>query len=67
MTYQPKKTQTRALFKIKLFEIHRRVFLDTVSPEIILPKDSYIVFDTTLDSTDPIEPAIFMCGLEMTL
>jgi hypothetical protein len=39
MASQPKEMQTRAYSETKLFEIHRRVFLLAVPPEIILPKD----------------------------
>ena len=67
MASQPKETQTRAYSKTKLFEIHRRVFLLAVPPEIILPKDWFIIFATTLDSANPVDLAIFMFGFDMTL
>ena len=67
MASQPKETQTRTYSETKLFEIHRRVFLLAVSPEIILPKDWFTIFATTLDSTNPVALAMFMCGFDMTL
>jgi hypothetical protein len=39
MASQQKEMQMRAYSETKLFEIHRRVFLLAVPPEIILPKD----------------------------
>jgi hypothetical protein len=67
MASQPKETQTRAYSETKLFEIHRRVFLLAVPPEIILPKDWSTIFATTLDSTNPVDLAMFMYGFDMTL
>lgn len=67
MASKPKETQTHAYSETKLFEIHCRVFLLAVPPEIILPKDWYIIFATTLNSTNPVNLAIFMYGFDMTL
>ena len=67
MAFQLKETQTRAYLKTKLFEIHHRVFLFAVPPEIILPKDWSIIFATTLDSTSPVDLVMFMYGFDMTL
>jgi len=67
MASQPKETQTRTYSETKLFEIHRRVFLHAMPPEIILPRDWFIIFATTLDSTSPFDLAMFMCGFDMTL
>jgi hypothetical protein len=67
MASQPKEAQTRAYSETKLFEIHGRVFLLAVPPEIILPKDWSIIFATTLDSTNPVDLAMFMYGFDMTL
>jgi hypothetical protein len=51
--------------KTKLLEIHRRVFLPAVPPEIILPRDSFYQFATTRDSTDPLRRVMY--GLDMPL
>lgn len=67
MASQPKETQMRTYSETKLFEIHSRVFLLAVPPEIILPKDWSTIFATTLDSTSPVGLAMFMYGFDMTL
>jgi hypothetical protein len=65
MAPPPKETQMRAYSETKLFEIHRRVSLLAVPPEIILPRDCFTKFATTRDSTDPLRRAMY--GFDMTL
>lgn len=67
MASQPKETQTRTYSETNPFEIHRRVFRLAVPPEIILPRNWSTIFATALDSTNPVDLAMFMYGFDMTL
>lgn len=42
------------------------MLLLAVPLEIILPLDWFVVFETTLDSANPIVPFVFMCGFDMS-
>ena len=65
MAHPPKETQIRAYSETKLFEIHSRVSILAVPPEIIFPRDCLTKFATTGDSTDPLRGAMY--GFKMTL
>ena len=65
MAHPPKKTQIRAYSETKLFEIHSRVSILAVPPEIIFPRDCLTKFATTGDSTDPLRRAMY--GFDMTV
>lgn len=41
------------------------MFLLAVPPEIILPLDWFVVFATTLDGANPIDPVVFVSGFDM--
>jgi hypothetical protein len=65
MASPPKEMQMRAYSETKLFEIHGRVPLLAVPPEIILPRDCFTKFATTRDSIDPLRRVMY--GFDMTL
>jgi hypothetical protein len=65
MASPPKEMQMRAYLETKLFEIHGRVSLLAVPPEIILPRYCFTKFATTSDSTDPLRRVMY--GFDMTL
>lgn len=48
-----------------MFEIHRRVPLLAVPPEIILPRDCFTKSATTHDSTGPLRRAMYGSGMTL--
>jgi len=63
----PRQTdEDRAYSETKLFESYHRVPLPAMPPKIVLSEVWLIIFLTILDSTDPIDLAMFMRGLHMT-
>jgi len=58
---------TQMSLKTKMCKIHQWMFRLTVPPKIILPEYWLILFATSLDSTNPVVPALPVCGSHMAV
>lgn len=67
MPGHPEEMQQRTYSQTEAFKIRRGVLFLAVPSKIVLPKDWLVIFDTTLDRTNPVVLATLVHGFGVSV